>query len=163
MPVIERIAFTVRGEPMGKPRMTQRDKFKPSKAVQKYRAWADSIKWAAKPFVKEPLAGALELNAVFYLSVPDSYSAKLRAACLAGQVSHTVAPDLKNLIAGVEDALNKLAWPDDSVICAYGKCIKLYDDGRGARAVVLAYRVGQSLDERRGKLARAGRALGYVT
>lgn len=155
MPAIERFAFTVRGEAMGKPRMTQRDKFNPSKAVQRYRAWADAIKWASRPFVKQPLSGAIELNAVFYLPIPNSYAAALRGECLAGHVAHTIKPDLKNLVAGLEDALNGLAWVDDSAIVAYGKCLKLYDDGRGPRLVVLAYRTGQSLDEHRGDVGRA--------
>ena len=37
----------VRGEPIGKPRMTKRDKWKQRECVLRYRAWADAARAAA--------------------------------------------------------------------------------------------------------------------
>ncbi len=39
-----------------------------------------------------------------------------------------VKPDLSNYIKGIEDAMNKLVYTDDSKIVAYGACSKSYTD-----------------------------------
>ncbi len=143
-----RLAITIPGTPVAKPRQTQRDKWKPSEPVQRYRAWADQLKWTVRQHMRSrgPMTGALELSAVFYLPIPGCFGVAARSAVTAGEYPHTEKPDLKNLIAGLEDALNGIAWWDDAQICQYGRCLKVYDDGCGPRTVLLAYRVGQAPD-----------------
>lgn len=42
-----------------------------------------------------------------------------------------VKPDLSNYIKGIEDAMNKLIYTDDSKIVSYNDCMKLYGDSPG--------------------------------
>lgn len=145
---IMRIGLTIPGAPVAKPRQTQRDKWKPTDAVQRFRAYADRLKWVTRQHMRSqrPLDGAVELSAVFYLPFPASFSREMCLSAQRGDVPHVEKPDLKNLVAGLEDALNGIAWVDDSHICQYGRCLKVYDDGKGPRTVLLAYRVGQVPD-----------------
>ena len=163
--IIQRVALSIPGHPVAKPRQTQRDKWKPSEAVQRFRAYADNLKWRARQQLRSqpPLTGGVELSAVFYLPIPSNWSTIQRAQAMKGDIVHIEKPDLKNLIAGLEDALNKIAWHDDAQICSYGRCLKVFDDGQGPRTVVLAYVIGQSTDASRARLARAGQLLNGLT
>ncbi len=50
---------------------------------------------------------------------------------------HIVKPDLKNLIASIEDGCNKIVWRDDCQIYGYGETYKRYaDDGDQLGCVV---------------------------
>ncbi len=154
--MINRLHVTIFGVPVPKPRQTQRDKFKPSEAVQRYRAWADQLKWSVAGVCKQPLMGGIQLAAVFYLPIPKSYPKDWQRAAAAGEWLHVTKPDLKNLIASLEDALNGIAWADDSQICQYGTCMKRYDDGQGPRVEVLAFSVGQNTAYPQGEHLRYG-------
>lgn len=89
--------------PMGKPRMTQRDKWQQRPVVLRYRALCDEIRAQATGFT---VADALALH--FTLPMPKSWSKKKRLA-LVGQ-PHQSKPDVDNLVKAVLDAL----LPDDS-------------------------------------------------
>lgn len=47
-----------------------------------------------------------------------------------------VKPDLSNYIKGVEDAMNKLVYTDDSKIVGYTECWKLYREKPGISVVL---------------------------
>lgn len=116
--------LTIPGAPVPKPRMTQRDKWMPSKATQRYLAWKDVIRLMAAPIFKVPYTVPIQLSCHFFIAVPRSLTKLERAERLGGM--HTVKPDLKNLIAGLEDALNKVAWADDSQIFSYARSAKFW-------------------------------------
>lgn len=118
------ISLRLEGTPMPKPRMTQRDKWMPSKAAQRYFTWANLLKNHAAHLFQEPWRGPIILSAKFFLPVPRSLSMREKTA-RAG-MPHTFKPDLKNLIAGLEDALNGVAWADDAVIIGYNNCAKYW-------------------------------------
>lgn len=87
--------------PLRKPRQTQRDKWKPSAAVVRYRAFADSLRLlAAGQRFTFPEAGA---RLLFTLPMPKSWSRKQRAAMLG--TPHQQVPDIDNLTKAVMDAL----------------------------------------------------------
>ena len=44
-----------------------------------------------------------------------------------GIVYRTAKPDLDNIIKGIQDALNKVAWRDDAQVVQYGVCCKVMD------------------------------------
>ena len=123
------VTFTIHGCPIGKPRMTQRDKWMKRECVMAYRAWADTARAAAKQAGFVPRNGPICLQANFFLPVPASLSAK-KAAALAGQV-HLTKPDLSNLLKSLEDAL----FPQDQAICEV-HVFKFYNDGGGSRTEV---------------------------
>lgn len=83
--------------PIGKPRMTQRDKWKPSDATLRYRAYKDELNWLFKDEMP------VRLNVFFNISMPKSWSEKKRAA-MHGK-PHQQKPDIDNLVKGLLDAL----------------------------------------------------------
>lgn len=122
VPEVEQFGTVVYVEPMGKPRMTQSDKWKKRDCVVRYRAYADLLreKFPLRP--KEPL----DVSWTAYFTMPKSWSKKKKAE-MAGK-PHRQKPDLDNLEKGVFDAL----WEHDECIASC-KSKKLWDDGRGAR------------------------------
>ena len=56
----------------------------------------------------------LKMTATFYMPIPQSASKKLKKSLVGWW--HTKKPDTSNIIKSVEDALNNLAYPDDSQI-----------------------------------------------
>lgn len=115
--------FIIHGAPMGKPRMTQRDKWAKRPAVMRYRAWADSARAAAEGHIPE---NPLTLSWTAYLPIPESWS-KAKKKGMAG-CFHRQKPDRDNIDKAVLDALFK----DDSGIAA-GTIVKRWDDGNGPR------------------------------
>lgn len=125
-PKSSKISFTIPGAPMGKPRMTQRDKWKKRPCVMRYRAWADKARAAApKSLPIQPLS----VSWVAYLPMPKSWN-RYRRETLQGKL-HRQKPDRDNIDKAVCDAL----WKDDSVI-ALGSLEKRWDDGKGPRIEV---------------------------
>lgn len=73
-------------------------------------------------------AVAIEITARF--EPVRSESKKRRSLMLAGKIRHTKKPDLDNIVKTVMDALNKLAWHDDSQIVSI-KAEKVYSEEAG--------------------------------
>ena len=48
------------------------------------------------------------------MPIPQSWSPKRRKEALEGRLMHTSKPDWDNLGKGISDALNGVAWKDDS-------------------------------------------------
>lgn len=90
--------------PMGKPRMTQRDKWAERKVVEDYWAFKDQCKALGMVL---PESGA---HVIFHLPMPKSWS-KRRKCDLRGK-PHQGKPDIDNLAKAVLDAL----YLDDSGI-----------------------------------------------
>ncbi len=103
--------FVVTGVPVGKPRMTKRDKWKQRPCVLRYREWCDAVRRAAE--VREPvqLRATRQMHVVAYLPIPASWSRVNRLA-MAGK-PHGAKPDADNVLKGVCDALfanDELVW-----------------------------------------------------
>ena len=103
--------------PIGKPRMTQRDKWKGRPVVNSYYAFKDelTIKCRQKKFQLSEV-----LNVVFVIPMPQSWSKKKKAQF--NGMPHTSRPDLDNLIKAVQDCLAK----EDSYIHTYKDCRKIW-------------------------------------
>lgn len=56
--------------PLGKPRMTQRDKWNPTPATLRYRSYKDELNWLFKDKVSP------RLHLVFGIPMPQSWSEK---------------------------------------------------------------------------------------
>jgi len=85
-------------EPMGKPRMTQRDKWAKRPAVLRYRAFKDECRLKR---VELPSGGA---HVTFVIPMPKSWSKKKRAE-MNGK-PHQQKPDLDNLAKALMDAVH---------------------------------------------------------
>ena len=113
----EEIARAVAGQasrfydiaPTPKPRMTRRDKWKPSAAALRYFAFRDAVGWAK---IELP---ADFFHVVFLIQVPPSWSQKKRTEHI-GQ-PHTQTPDADNLVKGLIDAVYRNA--DDAHVWNY--------------------------------------------
>jgi hypothetical protein len=88
--------FVYRITPIGKVRMSQRDKWAKRPCVLRYRAYHDRLRELGATL--EPGDGLH-----FRITMPPSWSAKKRAA-YDGQ-PHTQKPDLTNLMGGYEDGV----------------------------------------------------------
>lgn len=117
------IHFTIPGEPQGKarartfynPRLGRSQSITPEKTVlyenlikSCYEAGDIKGRW----FDKEPLR--MEINALF--GIPRSASRKQREEMIAGQRTPTKKPDADNIAKVVCDALNGIAYKDDTQI-----------------------------------------------
>ena len=102
--------------PIGKPRMTQRDKWLKRPCVVRYRHFADMLRLLAKMKGYELVDG---IDAVFVLPMPRSWSQRKKER-MNGQ-PHIVKPDLDNIIKAFQDVLCK----DDQKIHTYN-CCKIY-------------------------------------
>ena len=58
----------------------------------------------------------LRVSIFFGMPIPKSFSKKKRQQAIAGELQHTVKPDVDNLTKAVLDALNEIAWHDDAQI-----------------------------------------------
>lgn len=124
--------FTLDFAPMGKPRMTQRDKWKKRPAVLRYHKWKDSVSFLA-PKSRIPWDRVFRIDWVAYFPIPKSWS-KARTAEMAGE-RHRVKPDRDNIDKALLDALLK----EDSIVSDTGKLLKRWDDGKGPRMEVTVW------------------------
>ncbi|HHY74060.1 MAG TPA: RusA family crossover junction endodeoxyribonuclease [Bacillus bacterium] len=120
--------------PMGCVRMTQRGKFiKPN--AQRYLSYKSFLQISARQQLKskQPLKGALDVHIVFSMPIPKSWSNK-RKCEVVGRY-HTKKPDTDNLVKGVFDSLNKIAWEDDNQV-AKVTAVKIYSEHPGIDVTV---------------------------
>lgn len=103
-----KINFWVIGDPMGKPRMTQRDVWKQRPVVLRYRDYCDRIVEAAPATVLNSDAYAISI--VAYIAMPKSWSKKKQVQHWG--TIHRTKPDWDNIGKAVCDALFK----DDSIL-----------------------------------------------
>jgi Holliday junction resolvase RusA-like endonuclease len=112
------IFLIVPGEPVaqGRPRITTIGRhprvFDPKKSAE-YKSY---VRHLANKIKGRPLEGPLVMKCDFYKGVPKSWSEKKRQQALAGLIKPIGRPDCSNYLKGVEDALNGIAYLDDSQI-----------------------------------------------
>jgi Holliday junction resolvase RusA-like endonuclease len=123
------ITIELAGEPKGKgrPRFDSRSRrtFTPSGT----RAYEGNLAWAAQVAMKgrKPLTGPLSVAVTAFVSVPQSWSRKKQREALAGHIRPTTRPDADNYLKAAMDALNSVAFVDDSQ-CVDVHVTKAYSD-----------------------------------
>lgn len=110
-----RWCFVVPGDPMGKPRMTQRDRWNQRPVVLRYRAYCDLIRACAGAVPADPFY----LVVYAHVAMPGSWSRKKKEA-LRGRFCRQ-RPDYDNIAKAVGDAL----FREDSVLGG-GQCLKFW-------------------------------------
>lgn len=113
------LTITVPGRPHGKPRMTQRDKWKRRPVVVAYREWADRVRAAAGTM--PPAESVLSLDWTAYFVPPPSWPKSKQLAAIG--TLHRVKPDSSNILKGIEDVL----WPENDSALASGSYEKRWD------------------------------------
>lgn len=120
-------------QPMGSVRMTQRGKFV-NKSAQRYLAYKDEIKRQISQQVRvEVLAHPVEVETVFYMPIPQSWSKKKQAAAI--DQPHKSKPDIDNILKGLFDSLNGLIWKDDNLVSKV-TATKVYGEHPGIKVTV---------------------------
>ena len=114
--------FTIPGDPVAKPRMTQRDKWMKRPCVMRYRAWKDKAAMVCAGRPGDPSWIKIEA----YLRIPNSWSKKKKYAY--SDNAHRQKPDVDNILKAVIDAL----WKRDERIW-FVHIAKYWDDGKGPR------------------------------
>jgi Holliday junction resolvase RusA-like endonuclease len=102
------LKFTIPGKPIGKPRMTRRDKWAQRSAVVKYREWCDRTREIVGPV--PPANQTASVSWVAYFEPPKSWSKRKREDAI-GEL-HRSRPDRDNIDKALLDCL----WKEDSGI-----------------------------------------------
>ena len=124
------ITFFVPGQPQGKARArtVSHGGFTHSYTPKKTKVYEESIRDTYVLSGGKHLLGNVPVNvsitAVF--RVPKSYTKKEKALCYSGKRLPLVKPDVDNITKAVLDALNGVAWHDDSQVVAVD-VVKLYE------------------------------------
>lgn len=127
------IQFTVYGTPVGKGRPKfstfngQAMAYTPAKTVSYENLVKLSVQQqqkGLKPFDKDV---PLQADIIAYFPIPKSTSKKKREAMLNGEIFPTKKPDNDNIVKCILDALNGIAYYDDSQV-VYIRCKKNYSD-----------------------------------
>lgn len=109
--------FTIPGQPQGKARARvvqhggRVHSYTPEKTAV-YENWVKHCYGNGRYFGDTPL----RMEIVAKYAVPASYSAKKRARCLNGEIKPISKPDADNIAKCICDALNSIAYADDSRI-----------------------------------------------
>lgn len=115
--------------PIGKPRMTRRDKWLKRPATDKYWSFGDELRALLGIAHKLPSAPA-NVSWTAYFPMPQSWSKKKQQE-MSGK-PHQARPDRDNVDKAVLDSL----FLDDST-AASGNLQKRWDDGKGARIEIV--------------------------
>ena len=107
--------------PQGRVRFSTRGKFVRAFDPPKSSEYKEHLKSAAQEVYKEqpgfkPFDTAIVLHLHIFRSIPKTFSKKKHELALMGLLRPTTKPDCSNYLKGVEDALNKVLWEDDSRI-----------------------------------------------
>lgn len=122
--------ITLNIEPIGKPRMTRKDRWAKRKCVVNYHQWRDNVRLSVSRHVPQRvLSGLIEVSWIAFLPIPKSWSNKKKRA-MAGK-PHRAKPDRDNIDKALLDALLN----EDSGIAA-GTLLKYWDDGNGSRITI---------------------------
>ncbi len=113
------ITIPIRPKPAPRPRVTKNGTYN----NKDYTDYKKTIGLIAKTMVK-PSDKPLSMSIDFVYKKPESWSKKKKLET----VFHTSKPDLDNLIKGVKDALNGIAYKDDSQVCRLSNVDKYYGE-----------------------------------
>lgn len=108
--------ITIPGSPVakGRPRVGRYGTYTPKK-TSTFESYVEYC-WVAEYGNLKPSERALIVSIVFYMPIPKSVSKKAREAIGRGETKHIKKPDLDNMAKSILDALNGLAYKDDSQI-----------------------------------------------
>lgn len=113
------IRFTVPGEPTGKgrPRVYKVNGISRAITPQKTLSYENLVKWIVSESMQvEQLTGEIEAEIKAYYAIPKNMTKKNRQLIEEGKLHPTKKPDLDNVAKIILDALNGIAYKDDSQV-----------------------------------------------
>ena len=117
----------------GRPRVGKFGTYTPKKTAD-FESYVEYC-WAAEYGNIKPSEKPLNASIVFRMPIPKSTSKKNRAGMVNGDIRHTKKPDLDNMAKTVLDALNGLAYIDDSQIYSL-TLFKTYSEQPGTHLII---------------------------
>ena len=134
-----------RPQPKQRARVTRRGAYTPRQT----RDWEKSVGWSAKARMNTgPYIGAVRVDMTVYYRPPKSWPAARREAAVKGSEYPTASgqADLSNILKGVEDGMNGVAYVDDRQVVAT-RCTKRYGNIEGVAVSVSTTAVNRSRSE----------------
>lgn len=137
---MNKITFIVEGEVVGKQRartFTNKKGIVRTITPDKTRNYENRVAWEFKrqcPNIY--FIGELEMVVTAFYSIPKSWSKKKKQAALNDEFRPVVKPDLSNALKSIEDALNKVAYDDDSAIVSVS-AHKYYSDNPRVEVTII--------------------------
>lgn len=127
---MQELKFKIPGSPIGqgRPKFSTINGHAVAYDPEKSRNYKAYVKLLATQAMKEQgftmIDGPCCLDIMAFFEVPKSKSKKFKERALLGLERPTKKPDLSNIVKGIEDALNGLAYKDDSsiVFLSVAKC-----------------------------------------
>lgn len=114
------LTLVIPGTPVGKgrPRFSTAGRFPRAYTPEKTAAYEELVRtvWAKSGRKQAPDGAAIHARIMAGFPIPQSKSRKAREAMAAGTVPYIHKPDLDNIAKAALDALNGLAYRDDSQI-----------------------------------------------
>lgn len=112
------ISFVVLGKPVGKgrPRFRNTGKFVQTYTPEATAVYENLVKLSFQQSGQHKLEGPLHMTIRAYFPIPKQTSKKRAELMESGQVLHTSKPDADNVAKAICDALNGIAYDDDSQI-----------------------------------------------
>lgn len=119
--------ITVPGIPVakGRPKVSRYGTYTPKKTAD-YESYVEFC-WASEYGNIKPSDKPLKVALVFFMPIPKNETKKNKEKIEEGTYHHTKRPDLDNMAKSVLDALNGLAYNDDSQIYSL-TAAKFYDE-----------------------------------
>lgn len=120
-PDMKKVSFTIPGEPKGKgrPRMARMGNFTKAYTPKDTVVYENLVRLEYQNEVGDwmfPDDAILDMRIVAYYGIPKSASKKRREQMLTGMIRPSKKPDMDNVVKIIADALNKLAYHDDTQI-----------------------------------------------
>lgn len=110
---VQEIFFPFEPVAKGRPRFTRTGHaYTPKKTADYEKA----IKEHYQAEHGELFVGSIEIKLVFQMPVPKGYPKRVKQQIEEGTIKHTKKPDVDNLAKAILDALNEVAFTDDSHI-----------------------------------------------
>lgn len=108
--------FTVLGSPVpkGRPRLGRRGVYTPEKTAV-YEELV-RLSYLEQCRGEKPFENAVAVDIALYMPIPESTGKKQRRLMEEGQIRPAKRPDADNCVKSITDALNGLAYKDDSLI-----------------------------------------------
>jgi Holliday junction resolvase RusA-like endonuclease len=103
------IYYPARPKPAPRPRVTRNGTYN----NEDYTEWKNGLKLLAKTRFKNPITTPVSMKIEFFYEIPKSWSKKKKE----NAKWHTSKPDIDNLVKSILDALNGVAFNDDSQVC----------------------------------------------
>lgn len=112
------ISFIVPGQPQGKgrPRFAKRGAFVQTYNPEKTVSYEGLIQQHFMATRAKPIQGSCTVEIQACYQIPKSTSKKKQALMASGQIKPTTKPDIDNICKIICDALNTLAYKDDSQV-----------------------------------------------